>query len=187
MNALTRKEALALADKLESELRSDDPGLQKCVTLQFLDDSSMRIENAFIHKEGKWIIVLSEHHRALVYDDEEVEYSEHRYPTQEEQEAEDARAEEILAGTGTGNISSGETNIPIDFRDDIYWNVYAEKMIRPGETDPVIRMFWGWTAGLNHSELSEVADDSPKGEDYVYMGMEQAAMLRDTLNDLLEE
>lgn len=192
MKTLSRNEALALADRLESELRSDDPALRKTVTLRFLDDSAMRIESSFVHKEGKWIIVLSEHHRALVYDDEEVEFSEKRYPTKEETEArneEARRAAEILGVTESDapEVSEKDCCVPLDFRESFYWIIHAKKEQREGEKEPVIRLSWGWTAGMSDEEKAYIAEDSPKGEEYVYLSRELAIDLRDKLDNLLKD
>lgn len=73
------------------------------------------------------------------------------------------------------------TEVPIN-DDDILWNIHAYS--EPGN---IIRLEWGWTAGMSDDEIADIADDAPNWKDTVKITMENARALRDKLNKLLGE
>lgn len=63
------------------------------------------------------------------------------------------------------------TDLPI-CSSSIFWDVRTQIVENDGER--VVELSWGWTAGMTESEIANLADDSPKGHDFVLMTRGQA-------------
>lgn len=85
----------------------------------------------------------------------------------------------------TGNDPEKGPFIKIDFN-DILWNV----LVKPKRTDfeeKLVVLEWGWTAGMTKEELENLAEDSPKGHDFVTMDISQAKDLLVRLETVIKE
>ena len=61
--------------------------------------------------------------------------------------------------------------VPIDVA-AIRWDVRTK--IVEDDGDRVVKLSWGWTAGLTDEEIADLADDCPKGHDFVLITRGQA-------------
>ena len=68
----TYKEAFEKAQKLDSNLRADNPGFNHLVLIKDAHGwTNIILNNAFVQKCNNYYIVISEHNGIAVYDDEE--------------------------------------------------------------------------------------------------------------------
>lgn len=59
--------------------------------------------------------------------------------------------------------------------DDIRWYARVEP-IRKGEED-LLKLSWGWTAGMTPEQIAELDEDDPKGHVELFIDKEQAIQL----------
>ncbi|MCK9458203.1 MAG: hypothetical protein M0R80_00860 [Proteobacteria bacterium] len=67
---------------------------------------------------------------------------------------------------------------------EVFWNVTLVPKENPGDNydSKYAELQWGWTAGMSEEDLKNVADDAPKGYDYVRLLPDQAIDLRNQLD-----
>lgn len=63
---ISYKAVLFIADELNRSLRHDDSRLKR-VSIEHEDGSKFFYESALIERLDDWVIILSEHHRPVVY------------------------------------------------------------------------------------------------------------------------
>jgi len=76
----------------------------------------------------------------------------------------------------------------------IFWKIFAipvdsdptDKHIGK-EHEPYVRLEWGWSAGLTEEKLATLAEDSPKGKDFLYTSLRSIKELRDDLTSILDK
>jgi hypothetical protein len=59
--------------------------------------------------------------------------------------------------------------------DDIRWYAHVEP-IRKGEED-LLKLSWGWTAGMTPEQIARLTDDDPKGHVELFIQKDQALQL----------
>ncbi len=77
--------------------------------------------------------------------------------------------------------------VKIEF-DSIYWNIQVFPMKEAKTNKKLIRLEWGWGAGLTDKERKELeADNTPAGYESVITTVDMAKMLVHKLNELIYE
>ena len=76
-----------------------------------------------------------------------------------------------------------EIEIPIS---SILW--YIIPTVKEVDSEMVVDLQWGWTAGMSDQEVAETwADDAPRGYDSVVTSFDGAIELRDKLTALIDK
>ena len=79
---------------------------------------------------------------------------------------------------------SNPNEVVIPF-DSVRWNILADPI--EAEDGVLVKLEWGWTAGMTEKDFENYADDAPRGSDSVCTGLDQAEELRDKLTEIINQ
>lgn len=66
------QEAHKVAEKIDKNLRADDPRLRRAVMIQHEEGTQLFFMYAFLMKWKNWIFVFTEHHSFHIYDKDDL-------------------------------------------------------------------------------------------------------------------
>lgn len=71
---------------------------------------------------------------------------------------------------------------------DIYWNVFPIEILEPNTNKRLVRLEWGWGAGMTDEERIQCEKNNvPAGFKSVTMNMDGVAMLFNNLLEILQK
>jgi len=76
----------------------------------------------------------------------------------------------------------------------MFWKIHAipvdshpQNKTHGEEKLPLVRLEWGWTAGMSEEDMENYAEDAPSGKEEIYINWSSIKNLRDDLTKIIDK